>query len=1093
MSGPKRFRAGARVYVAMALMLLPALVRAWAPAEARAVPAAPHWALIGQAQPTYFTPGTDNSYELAVSNDGGADTARGSLISVSDTLPAGVTATAISASGGQGANAGQSPSYRLECPHLPATGTITCTYETGPRNLPVAPGSVIFLILVVTVPEGVGSVGPNTMTVSGGGAPTATLTQTTPVSAGSAAYGLDSFAMRAVDAAGNPDTQAGSHPYEIQTSFLLHDPAREDISSENATFTTTSTKDLEVALPPGVVGDPEAVPRCPQAAFQAGESAACPVDTQVGTIRTIWFGSFSRSAYPVYNIQPPPGQPAELGVTIAGVGHVPLLFHVRSDGDYGITAQLQNVSQAGPIRGSILDLWGVPADPSHDNEREGTIGLSEIDGPICRPNSQLVGEELRLTDCHSSAPPAAFLTLPGACSAEPQPVLLRTDSWQNPEPLAPFTEVGALPGMSGCGELPFAPRLVVTPGSTAPGAPSGYDVGLHVPQDEEPTGLATPDIRRAVVTLPAGTVPSPAAASGLQACSDGQFGRHSLTASTCPPASQIGTVTVRTPLLEKPLEGQAFLGAPQCGPCSPGDAQEGRLLRLFLQVEGPGVIVKLEGTTSVNQGDGQLTTTFDNAPQLPFEDLHVALQSGPQAPLANPQECGAAATVADLTPWSGPATPDASPSSAFEVVGCPSQQPFEPTFAAGTLGNGAAASSPFVTSFARPDGDQELSQVSVRLPPGLIGNISAVTPCPEPQAAAGACPASSLLGHIDASAGPGPLPLHIPEAGRASDPVYLTGPYRGAPFGLSIPVAAEAGPFNLGTIVVRGTVAVDKDTSQVTVTTDPLPQAQDGIPLQLRGATVTIDRAGFMLNPTDCEPLTLTATLAGTGGAVVPASTRFQAANCAVLPFKPALTASTSAHTSRLNGASLDVKLRFPAGTEANVRAVKVDLPAQLPSRLTTLQKACTAQVFAANPAACPQASVVGVARAQTPVLPVQLTGPVYLVSHGGEAFPNVVAVLQGDGVRVDLTGQTLIRHGITSSNFAGVPDVPVSSFELYLPQGRFSALAANGSFCKHKLHMPTRITGQNGAVIATTTTIKVNGCTKPARKKARRKRRARR
>jgi hypothetical protein len=311
---------------------------------------------------------------------------------------------------------------------------------------------------------------------------------------------------------------------------------------------------------------------------------------------------------------------------------------------------------------------------------------------------------------------------------------------------------------------------------------------------------------------------------------------------------------------------------------------------------------------------------------------------------------------------------------------------------------------------------------------------------------------------------------------------YLTGSYNGAPFGLSFVVPAVAGPLNLGTVVVRSAVNVDRYTAALTVTSEPLPQILQGVPLNIRAVNVTMNREHFIFNPTNCNPLAVDATLTSALAARVPVSTRFQATNCTSLAFTPRFSVTTSGKTSRAGGASLDARIQVPQGAgQANFARVKVELPKALPSRLTTLQKACTAQVFEANPAACPAASLVGYAKATTPLLPVTLTGPAYFVSHGGEAFPSLIVVLEGYGVRVDLIGTTFIsKKGITSSTFASVPDVPVNTFEIYLPEGPYSALAANGDLCKQKLSMGTELVAQDGASIHQSTPIGVTTCTKP-------------
>jgi hypothetical protein len=378
-------------------------------------------------------------------------------------------------------------------------------------------------------------------------------------------------------------------------------------------------------------------------------------------------------------------------------------------------------------------------------------------------------------------------------------------------------------------------------------------------------------------------------------------------------------------------------------------------------------------------------------------------------------------------------------------------------------------------TFYRSDGEQNLARIQLTTPPGLLGTLSGVTLCGEPQAQQGTCGPESLIGGVTVGVGAGSNPYYV--TGKA----YLTGSYNGAPYGLSFVVPAIAGPLNLGTVVVRAAVSVNPTTAALTVTSEPLPQILQGVPLHIRAVNVTLDREHFIFNPTNCHPMSINATLTSALGASVPVSTRFQATNCRALAFTPKFTVTTSGKTSRANGASLDARITVPKGAQANFAKVKVALPKQLPSRLTTLQKACAAATFESNPANCPAASVIGVVRASTPVLPVQLTGPVYFVSHGGEAFPSLVVVLQGYGVRVNLTAATFIsKAGITSSTFNAIPDVPVTSFELYLPEGKYSALAANGNLCTAKLAMPTTFLAQNGTEIHESTPIGVTGCTKP-------------
>ncbi|MHB1808879.1 MAG: hypothetical protein ACYCU0_06245 [Solirubrobacteraceae bacterium] len=563
--------------------------------------------------------------------------------------------------------------------------------------------------------------------------------------------------------------------------------------------------------------------------------------------------------------------------------------------------------------------------------------------------------------------------------------------------------------------------------------------------------------------------------------------------AACPPASKLGTVEIKTPLLEKPLPGAVYLATPYENPFD-------SLLALYIAVHDPvsGVVVKLAGHVEANPVDGQLTATFDENPQLPFEDLELKFREGPRAPLATPRACGGYTTTSVFEPWSHLAqgeagTPDASPTSGLQITSSPSGScaagpGFAPSLAAGTSDNVAASFSPFVLRLQRNDGEQAFKSVSTTLPKGLTGEIANVPRCGEAQADAGTCPASTQIGHVDVQAGVGATPLSLPEAGRAEDPVYLTGPYDGAPFGLAIVVHAEAGPFNLGVVVVRAKIEVDPHTAQVTISTPAsgpysMPTFLKGIPVDLRTIEVTVNRPDFILNPTSCEPASVTGTIGAAEGATAAVSSRYQGAGCQSLAFAPKLTAWTQAKSSRRAGASLAVRVRYPRAGEANIAKVKVQLPKKLPTREETLKYACTEAQFAANPAGCPEAARVGSAIAVTPILATPLAGPVYFVSHAAAKFPELVAVLQGEGVTIDLSGETYISpKGITTSTFASVPDEPISSFEMSFPEGPYSAVTALGAnLCHDKLLMPTTITAQNGAVIRQTTHIAIRGCSSKA------------
>jgi hypothetical protein len=772
----------------------------------------------------------------------------------------------------------------------------------------------------------------------------------------------------------------------------------------------------------------------------------------------------------VYNLVPPPGVPAEFGFNVSGVAVV-LKPSVRTGGDYGVTVSADNANQVLNIFASKVTLWGVPTDSSHDEFRgECLIFFSGESGCSHKSDAQ----------------PRPFLTLPTSCPGSPLTTSIHADSWQEPGARNPDgsanlsdprwqTASSSTPALTGCERLDFSPKVSIQPDTNAAASPSGLSVELQLPQIDNPAGLAEAQLKKAVATLPPGVSVNPSAADGRATCTPEQIEINSAKKPSCPDASKVGTVQVKTPLLETPLTGSVYLA-------QQGHNPFGSLLALYVVAEGPGVLIKLAGHVEADPVTGQLQSTFDNSPQAPFSDLQLTFFDGPRAALSTPAACGAYNAEATLTPWSG--TAPVVLSSSFKIdSGCVSS--FAPSFTAGTTNNQAGAFSPFTATLSRSDQDQFFKEVTVKTPSGLLGMLSKVAPCGEPQAEQGTCPASSQIGHVSVGAGTGPDPLFLPQPGRREDPVYLTGPYNGAPFGLSIVDYAEAGPFNLGPVIVRAAVSVDPYTAQVIVKSRPLPQILEGIPLQVRTVNVVVDRPEFIFNPTNCEQLTVGGTAVSTQGVSAPLASRFQAANCATLPFEPKFTVKTDAKTSHQNGASLDVKLAYPKAGEANIAKVAVDLPGKLPSRLTTVQKACLAAVFEANPASCPSASNIGSATAITPVLNVPLSGPAYLVSYGNAAFPSVVMVLQGQGITLDLVGSLYIgKDGVTRSTFNAVPDAPVSSFELKLPQGPESALTtahlpakAHGSLCHTRLVMPTTITAQNGAVIKQSTGITVTGC----------------
>ena len=589
--------------------------------------------------------------------------------------------------------------------------------------------------------------------------------------------------------------------------------------------------------------------------------------------------------------------------------------------------------------------------------------------------------------------------------------------------------------------------------------------------------------------------------------------------SLCPDSSKIGTVNIASPLLPKgqDLEGSVYLAAQNANPF-------GSLIAMYMFVEDPisGSTIKLTGEVSLT-ATGQIVTTFKNTPDLPFENLEIHFFGGERAPLTTPSRCGTYTTTAMFTPWDGNAPVEATSSFQIEhgpdggpcpgVGGAP--LPFAPTVNGGATNIQAGAFSPLTVTMSRKDGEQNLKSVEAKLPPGLSGVLTGVELCPEPRANEGLCGENTKVGEATVSVGVGGDPYTV-----SGGKFYLTGPYNGsggctvgtqgcAPFGLTFEVPAKAGPFDLernsanpagedacDCVVVRGKIELNPLTAAITITTNPpgspdsIPTSIEGIPLEIQHVNATTTRGDFQFNPTNCAKMALVGTVLLSEGGTSTISTPFQVTNCAALKFEPKFSVSTSGKTSKAKGASLTAKVTYPnvpQGTDADIAAAKFDLPKQLPSRLTTLQKACTAKQFEADPAGCPSESKIGYATVHTPILPVPLVGPAIFVSHGGEAFPSLTMVLQGDGVMIELVGTTFIsKAGITSTTFKTVPDQPFSSFELTLPEGKYSALAANGNLCTNasKLKMPTEFVAQNGAKIKQQTPIAVTGCPKVKAKK---------
>ena len=859
-------------------------------------------------------------------------------------------------------------------------------------------------------------------------------------------------------------TQAAGHPDFGITDFRLNS---KELPGK-AFLPEGSIENLRVDVPAGLSTNPQAVPQCSQAEFTPEHSevapgtfteSQCKPASQIGTDAVTVLvepakGVFANVTLPgkIYTFSDPtPGLSAEWGIEIPleslGLGkvfsHTLLEGHVSWNTDYHEYFTIKEISKTLPLLESRLVFEG----------NKGTGG---------------------------------FLTNPSVCDGSQTTSFVAESYTHETAPAHYSTSTGA----SGCNLVPFEPSLALKPSTTISDQPDAATVELTMPHNPNPAEPDSSDLQTAHVTLPEGMTINPAAAYGLTACTEEQAGLKAASNGerttgpvTCPESSKIGTIAIEVPTLPaKSLEGSIYLGSPD------GSAITGPPYTIYFNAESKryGVAVRQKGLVVPDEKTGRLTATFEENPQAPFNSISMNLTGVPVAgsvpPLANPLACGTATTESRLLPYTGEASK--SPFSAFTVDSngtggaCASPLPFSLSQSTQTQSGAAGAATSFTFSLTRPEGNQYLSQVKTVLPAGLLGKIPAVPLCEEAQANAGTCSASSQIGNVAVGVGSGrPYPF--------TGAVYLTGPYAGAPYGMSIVIPAVAGPFNLGNVVTRAEINVEPYTGRVVVTS-VLPTIVKGIPLRLQKLTISINRQGFLTNPTSCATLSTDSTLTGfvtpgSSGSTQPISTPFQVGECNKLTFAPKYNSLTGSKTSKANGASLEVNVGQVAG-ESNIRQITMQLPKQLPSRLTTLHGACPAAMFEAGPppGTCPSTASVGSATITTPVLPGQLSGPAYLVSHGGEAFPDLDLIVRGDGVTIVLVGHTNISNaGITTSKFETLPDAPITSANVTLPVGPRSLLAANGNLCKDqsKLLAPTTIVGQNGAKVTHKIKIKVRNC----------------
>ncbi len=985
---------------------------------------------------------------------------------------------------------------------------VTCT---APLHL--IGGATESIVVPVTITRAAGTTSTEIEFSGGGTLDPATYTLPTTVSASKAAPGIVAFYGGAYEEDGTQSTQAGAHPYSASTALF-----GSSVRSAGKIVPAGSPHNIEVAVPPGFIANPRATQRCPQSVevpnFQQGDVTCDDVapESIVGVAAPVLkFGSHGINE-PAWNSFTPKGYPAGFRFSVL-VPEVQVTGAVRSDDDYAIELGSKQTLQDEPVFGSFFSFWGVPADPSHDLQRCGPgVGYPEENNTRCSAPRASVFD------------PTALVTNPTDCAGEavsPPTVNLKYDSWED---IGNFNEASVeLPPVTGCEDLEFEGDLSLQPQKTEAAVPSAFDYEVEIPQEGllDPEKLVTPELKHTVVTLPEGVGLNPASAAGLGACTPDQMGylgnnfgephpiHFNKAPVDCPENSKLGTVEIASPLLDLPLQGIVYLASQDDNPFNSTIA-----LYLVIEDEQTGLTFKLPGKAIPNPVTGQVVSTFPNNPQLPFEKLVIHFKGGNLAPLATPEACGTYATDSEVTPWSAPQSgPPFHDNDVFSITEgkggsvCPSSlaaRPFKPSFRAGTTSAAAGAFTGLRVKMSRQDGEQDLRRLSFTLPKGVSGKLAGIPYCSEAQIALAesqsgkaeqaspACPKASDLGSVVASAGIGTNPYY------ADGRLYLTGPYKGAPVSTVAVVPAVAGPYDLGNVVVRTPLYINRQTAQVTASSDPLPYILKGIPLHLRSIEINVDRPDFIVNPTSCEKGSVIAQIAGGGGdnaseaddVSVAATDPFQVGGCGNLGFKPKLTGKVIGPTKRGKNPAFEAKLTAPQGAYANLRSARVALPHSEFLDQSHIRTICTRVQAAAKQ--CPEGAIYGFAEATSPLLDGKLTGPVFLKSSDHQ-LPDLAIFLRGPDsqpIEVEFQGRIDSVKGQIRNTIEGLPDVPVSQFRLKMRGGKRGLLINSRNLCNGKQgRMTVDLAGQQNST-STVRPLLGNSC-KKKKKKAKKQKRA--
>jgi len=828
-------------------------------------------------------------------------------------------------------------------------------------------------------------------------------------------------------------TEAGAHP-DVTFSFELKTDPASNVDPTGLRNAFARLRGAVTNLPPGLMGDPSAVPQCTIeefASFALG-GKGCPTESQVGLAILGVYGLNIRLHEPIFNLAPANDRTvARLGFYS---GTLPFYVNVQvRPNDYGLVARIDGPPATPVVKGDI-ELWGVPADSSHDTKRltpREAFPEGKSESPL-RP---------------SGLEPADFMTNPTSCQG-PQPFSMEVWSYQEPTRVSELAST--FPATTNCADLEFDPSFSLAPTTTRAASPSGLDAVLSMRQNEGWAEKATSHLRNAVVTLPQGMKVSPAAADGLAACTNEQVGAGEEVAADCPDASKIGTAEFDVPVLVRPLQGAIYQRAPE----------PGHLFRVWLVSDDLGVHVKIPGEIHADKSTGQLTSVFLDNPQVPVRELKLHFKGGPQGLLLTPPACGAHETSHRFDPWAGNFSVEGKLLMTIDQD-CEGGG-FSPTLVAGTGNSSAGSFAPLVFRVAREDHEENVLSLNATLPPGLLAKLRGVPVCPESLVATGACTEASRVGSVKAAVGGGPTPLWVPQPGKTPTAIFLAGPYKGAPYSLLTAVPAQAGPFDLGTVLTRAGVYIEPATAQVSVNSDPLPQILEGVAIEYRTISIEVDRPDFTLNPTSCDVKQIGATVVSIGGTTAPLSSRFQVGGCSRLRFRPKLSLRLRGETERGGNPALRATLRMPR-RGANLARTAVTMPRSAFLDQAHIRTICTRVQFAAK--ACPGGSVYGGAKAWSSLLAEPLEGPVYLRSSA-HRLPDLVAVLRGPAsqpVEIHLAGRIDSARGAIRATFESIPDAPVSRFVLAMRGGRKGLLQNSTDLCARSHRATLKTDAHNG------------------------------